>query len=317
MPFKTNSLLRVCLLACLVLSGFNLFAQKKISGKVISNADKQPLVGATVQVKGGKQAVPSNPDGTFVLDVPKENSVLHITAIGFDPIDISVAGKTDLGIISMAVANNALNEIVVTGYTVQRKKDITGAVAVVDVKNMKQIPSGSTETLLQGQAAGVQVISSGNPGQGADVRIRGIGSFGNNNPLYVIDGVQGSLHDINPNDIESVQILKDAGSAAIYGVAGANGVVIVTTKRGKSGKSVISYDGFVGTQRPKGGNPFHLLNSPELLTLTKTVDQRAGATSNLYGPNFVMPDYFYNSSGGPHVAQAGDPAVDPGSPGRA
>lgn len=311
MPFKTNSLLRACLLACLVLSGFNLLAQKKISGKVISNADKQPLIGATVQVKGGKAAVPSNADGSFVIDVPKENSVLHITAVGFDPIDISVAGKTDLGFISMSVANNALNEIIVTGYTVQRKKDITGAVAVVDVKNMKQIPNGSTETLLQGQAAGVQVIASGNPGQGADVRIRGIGSFGNNNPLYIIDGVQGSLHDINPNDIESVQILKDAGAAAIYGVAGANGVVIVTTRKGKSGKSVINYDGFVGTQRPKGGNPFHLLNSPELLTLTKTVDQRAGATSQLYGPSFTMPDYFYNSSAGPKVASAGDPAVDP------
>lgn len=313
MPFKTNGFARFGLvLAFLLLSSFCLFAQQTVTGKIIGSADKQPVPFATVQVKGERGATQSAADGTFSIHLAKNTGTLVISAVGFDTYTVPVNGS-NLGIITLTASASTLNDIVVTGYTAQKKKDITGAVAVVDVKSMTAVPNGSTENLLQGQAAGVQVIASGNPGQSADVRIRGIGSFGDNTPLYIIDGVQASLSNINPDDIESVQVLKDAGATAIYGVAGGNGVVIVTTKRGHSGKTVLNYDGYYGTQRPIGGNPFHLLSSPELLTLTKNVllAEPVPGTSQLYGPNFTMPDYFYGNSGGSHSAMAGDPAIAP------
>jgi TonB-dependent SusC/RagA subfamily outer membrane receptor len=140
-------------------------------------------------------------------------------------------------------AVNALNEVVVTGYTSQRKKDISGSVATVNVTAAKSVPSVSSESLLQGQAAGVNVITQGAPGAGAQVTIRGTSNFGNSSPLYVIDGLQATnMSNISPNDIESISVLKDAGAAAIYGVSGGNGVVLVTTKKGKQGKTTISYD---------------------------------------------------------------------------
>src|ERR1700744_6512781 len=132
MSFKTNSLLRACALAFLVFSGFTLFAQKKVTGKIISNLDKQPLIGATVQVKGTKVAVQTTADGTFVIDAG-DNATLVISSVGFDKQEIPVAGRASLGEISLAAANSALNEVVVTGYATQKKKDLTGAVSVVDL----------------------------------------------------------------------------------------------------------------------------------------------------------------------------------------
>ena len=169
------------------------------------------------------------------------------------------------------------------------------------------MPIGNSDQLLQGQAAGIQVISSGQPGAASQINVRGITSFGNNSPLYIIDGVQADLHDINPNDIESIQVLKDAGSAAIYGVQGANGVIVVTTKKGKSNSSTVSYDGYIGVQEPLSGNPLHLLNTPEMLELTHKV----GVPSTLYGPNWTIPDYIYanQASGVKGVGNEGDPAV--------
>src|SRR6476661_1125412 len=145
----------------------------------------------------------------------------------------------------MKARTSSIDEIVVTGYTAQKKKEITGAVSVVNVKEMKQMPAGTGEEALQGRASGITITTSGQPGAASDIRIRGFSGFGSNQPLIIVDGVRGDLHNINPSDIESVQVLKDA-SAAIYGVAGANGVIIVTTKKGRSGKAVVSYDGYYG-----------------------------------------------------------------------
>jgi TonB-dependent starch-binding outer membrane protein SusC len=308
---------RCVLVTVMLLLSCGLFAQRSITGRIINDADNQPIAGASVQVKGSRTATQTNAAGRFTLAVPGDNSILVITMIGFNPEEISVNGRTEMPDLRLKIVNSSLNEVVITGYTAERKKDIIGAVAIVDVKNMKAVPAGNPDQLLQGQASGVQVISSGMPGAAVQVNIRGITSFGNNTPLYVIDGVQADLHDINPADIESIQVLKDAGSAAIYGVQGSNGVVIVTTKKGRPGKMTLTYDGYYGTQRPLSGNPFHLLNSPELLNLTREVDQRDTLTSVLYGPNFVMPDYFYGAganfggAAGQYVAQAGDPAVAP------
>ena len=136
--------------------------------------------------------------------------------------------------ISMIALPNSLNEVVVTGYSAQRRKDITGAVAVVNVADLKSIPSSDATAQLQGKASGVSVVTTGIPGSSSKVRIRGLGSFNNNSPMYVVDGVQTfSINGLNPNDIESMQVLKDAGAASIYGTRASNGVIIITTKKAK------------------------------------------------------------------------------------
>ena len=183
--------------------------------------------------------------------------------------------------------------------------DITGSVAVVDVNAMKSIPTGSVEQALQGQAAGVTVISSGTPGGRNDIFIRGITSFGNSQPLVLVDGVQGSLTDLNINDIASIQVLKDAGAASIYGVRGSNGVIIITTKKGKSGQPTISLDSYYGDQHPAKGNVFNLLNSQDYATLFKQVNPGTILFAN------GLPDYTYAGPSSAGTAMEGDPAIDP------
>jgi TonB-dependent starch-binding outer membrane protein SusC len=235
--------------ALFLLISVSLFAQTTITGHVMSKSDSKPISGATVQVKGGKSATLTGQDGSFTLSTSQKVSALVITVVGYESQTVPVTGSS-VGDIMLAVSTTALNDVVVTGYTSQKRKDITGAVAIVNVNNMKEVPGTSAEALLQGQAAGVTVINSGAPGGGSNVHVRGVGSIGNVDPLYIIDGVQGDLQNMNMNDIESIQVLKDAGATAIYGIQGANGVVIVTTKKGRGGKATITYDGFVGTQRP-------------------------------------------------------------------
>ncbi|HVV04601.1 MAG TPA: carboxypeptidase-like regulatory domain-containing protein, partial [Puia sp.] len=185
MPFKTNALIRACIFLCLFLFTSQLFAQKKITGRVISNADKQPLLGATVEVKGKKTAAQTSADGTFTIEAA-DNSTLVISSVGFGKMEVPVGGRSDLGDITLTVSNTALNEIVVTGYTTQRKKDLTGAVSVVDLADARKQPVPDVVNMLQGQASGVSVVSSGAPGQAPVIRIRGFNSFGNNAPLYVV-----------------------------------------------------------------------------------------------------------------------------------
>ena len=314
MPFKTNVLARCCSIGLFLLFSCCLFAQKTVTGKVSSNADKQPIAGATIQVKGTKIATQTNSDGTFSISSPRDIGVLVITVVGFEALQVPVSGRQNIGEVGLATSTTSLNDVVVTGYTAQRKKDITGSVAIVDMKNMKAVPSGNPDAMLQGQAAGVNVITTGSPGGQSDIVIRGITTFGDNTPLVMIDGVAGSLHDINPNDIESIQVLKDAGAASIYGVRGANGVIVVTTKKGKNGRSMISYDGYYGTQRPLSGNVFHLLNAQELANALWTADRNSNQLTNgnpfstQYGngANPVLPDYIF-----PGGAKEGDSSVNP------
>jgi TonB-dependent starch-binding outer membrane protein SusC len=264
MPFKTNEACKSYGLAILtLLISFHLFAQTPVSitGRVTGKTDNQPIIGATVQLKGSKYATTTGADGTFALKVPALKGTLTITAIGFEAYNVPLAGNAVLGDITMNQSNSTLNDVIVTGYTAQKKKDITGAVSVVDIGDAKKIPSTSSEQLLQGQASGVTVVTSGAPGAPSAVFVRGVSNFGATSPLYVVDGAQVSdMSFINPNDIESISVLKDAGSAAIYGVSGGNGVVVITTKKGRQGKNTISYDAFFGTQRPLGGNVWHLMN---------------------------------------------------------
>jgi TonB-dependent starch-binding outer membrane protein SusC len=304
MPKKKNGLNKIsCLLMGFLMFSSAVFAQKTITGKVLSNANRQPLSGATVQVKGSLVATLTDSLGFFSIKVPKNNSVLEISSVGFLNREISVAGKTDLGEIPLTLSNSTLNEVVVTGYTTQRKGDITGSVSVVNVADMKQTPSGSTEALLQGQASGVTVFTTGQPGGAAVVQIRGITSSGNSAPLIIIDGVPESMHDINPNDIQSIQVLKDAGAAAIYGVRGSNGVIIITTKKG-AGRVKVSYDAYYGTQRPlsKGWD----LASPTQTGIAKwaqAFNDGLTASDPQYGsgPTPVLP-YYITPAGAPEGA---------------
>lgn len=330
MLFKTNSILRVCVLVCLALSSTSLFAQKKITGKVISGTDKQPLNGATVQVKGSKAATQTAADGSFAIDAG-DNSTLIISSVGFDKQEVPVAGRSLLGEITLAASNSSLNEVVVTGYAVQKKKDLTGAVSVVNLSEARKQPVSDVVDMLQGQASGVSVVGSGQPGQAPLIRIRGFNSFGNNTPLYVVDGVPTqNVNDLNTNDVASLQVLKDAGAASIYGSRASNGVIIITTKKG-TGKVKVSYDGYYGPQVPQGGNVWHMLNPTELGQLLFQVGQNYNLLNpatpqplgnNIYGFGAapVMPYWLVsgtangvvNTGGFPENSPAANPSLEDG-----
>ncbi|WP_462266155.1 SusC/RagA family TonB-linked outer membrane protein [Mucilaginibacter sp.] len=257
------------LFCCLLLS-MAASAQTRITGKVIGADDRQPVIGASVRLKGTTFGTVTDANGNFGISAAR-GQVLTISYIGYQSQDVTIGASTTLSV-TLATNQNSLNEVVVTGYTTQLKKDISGSVATVNVSAAKQLATASSDQLLQGQAAGVTVVTQGNPGSDAQVYIRGIGNFQNSQPLYVIDGVQtNSMRDINPNDIESISVLKDAVGTAQYGVSGGNGVVLITTKKGK-GKSTISYDAYYGTQRPLPGNPLNLLGADEFTSLLNLAD---------------------------------------------
>lgn len=270
----------------------------------VTDDNSQPLPGVNVIEKGTTNGTATDADGKFSLNVQNENSVLVFSFIGYTSQEVAVNGRTTIDV-TMAEDVQRLDEIVVVGYSSQAKKDITGAVAIVEMKALKSIPAGSAVQALQGQASGVNVISSGAPGRGSNIFIRGIGSFGNTQPLILVDGIQADLNNISADDIESIQVLKDAGAAAIYGVRGSNGVIVVTTKKGKSGQPTLTYDAYYGIQSLLPGDPFNKLNSQDFARLY-----------NVANPGNILfkdglPDFMYAGPGVIGTAMAGDPAVDP------
>lgn len=196
----------------------------------VTDATGSVLTGVSVIIKNSTKGTITNENGNFSIDVPNESAVLIFSFVGYQSKEITVGAVTRIDV-QLAEDDRLLEEVVVVGYSSQRKKDITGAVAIVDMKALKAIPAGSALQALQGQASGVNVINSGRPGAASTVFIRGISSFEDTKPLVIVDGVQSSLDNISANDVESMQVLKDAGAAAIYGVRGSNGVIIVTTKK--------------------------------------------------------------------------------------
>lgn len=283
----------------------NLPPPVRIQG-IVENLRGEPIQNVSVMIKGTNIGTTTDINGHFSITAPDNTNIdLVFSSVGYHTKTISVGNQTQL---QVTLENNAtaLNEVVVTtGYSSQRKKDITGAVSVVDVNAMKTIPTGSAEQALQGQASGVTVISSGAPGGRNDIFIRGVTSFGNSQPLVIIDGVQGSLTDLNVNDIASMQVLKDAGAASIYGVRGSNGVIVITTKKGKSGKPILSYDSYFGVQVPPKGNVFNLMNSQDYATLYSKVNP-----GNILFANGV-PDYTYAGPSSAGTASTGDSTIDP------
>jgi len=304
---------RFCLTLFLTFFALAAVSQKTVKGKVIG-PDAKPVFGATVAVKNTNVATTTEADGSYSITLPGNSNVLVFSFIGYDVSEVSATG--DQVDVVMKLQTTTLNEVVVTGYSAQRKKDITGAVTVVNVAQMKTQPSTDAASQLQGRASGVTVVQNGIPGAGATVRIRGLGSFNNNSPLYVIDGVQsGSISGLNPNDIESMQVLKDAASGSIYGVRGSNGVIIVTTKKGKKRGVSVTYDMYYGVQQP--GEGFDLLNAQEEANLLFLAKKNSGAatTGSVFGNGTtpVLPDYiFYTGAPNNGVPiMAGNPGVDP------
>jgi TonB-linked SusC/RagA family outer membrane protein len=301
------------------------FAQKTISGKV-TNGQNQAVIGATVQVKGTTDATQTNSEGIFSIRIPGGKSVLLVTFVGLEPQEVPVDDTKSTVNINLKDAVSTLTDVVVTGYTSQAKKDITGSVAVVNVKELVANPGSNIQSLLQGKAAGVTVGTSGIPGAGANVRIHGYSTFGNNEPLYVVDGARVSaITELNPNDIETMQVLKDASAASIYGSAAAGGVIIITTKRGKVGRPKITYDTYYGWQNfdkrldlmntKEYGDYLYLLakNSNNLVNGEFKHGQYAGPTGSSASP--IIPDYIYAGGGQPGGISggvaAGNPAADP------
>ncbi len=245
----------------------------RLSGVVVSETG-ETLIGVNVLVEGTNVGTITDMDGKFSIDAGKSSARLTITYIGY--VSQSIAASTNVSLkVILKESAKQLDEVVVVAYGTQRKKDLTGAISAVDVKEMKKIQSPNIGQALQGQVPGVSVSTSGAPGSSADIRIRGVGSFSNVGPLYVVDGLilDGPQREFNVNDIESMQVLKDASATSLYGARGANGVILITTKKGKDGPTRIDVSANFGVQEI--ANRIEMMNSIEFLRLNRLAYQNA------------------------------------------
>jgi TonB-linked SusC/RagA family outer membrane protein len=262
LKLRKNSFVKWLCAGILIFTAQGLLAQQSVSGKVTDAANGQGVPGANVVVKGTTTGAITDLEGNYTISVTGPDAVLVFSYIGYLAQEIPVAGLTRIDV-ELREDIQALDEVVVIGYGTVKKQDLTGSVAVVTAEDLSRTPTSNLASAIQGRAAGVLVTQSGKPGSGPTIRIRGIGSINQSpDPLYVIDGVVGGgIGDINPNDIESFQVLKDASASAIYGADGANGVVIVTTKRGKAGKPRVTFSAYGSLNLPP--EQFELMNADQ------------------------------------------------------
>ena len=223
--------------------------ERTITGIVLDAETSEPLIGVTVRAPKSGSGVTTDLNGKFVVRVQPNDSTLSFSYIGYSPRHVNVVGKNRLNV-SLSEMANTVGEVVAVGYGIQKKEDLTGAISVVDMKEVNKLSASTLSHALQGQVAGVDVTSfSGSPGSGISVRVRGIGTLNDSDPLFVVDGMMvGDINFLNTADIESVQVLKDASATAIYGSRGANGVIIITTKKGIAGKATINFSAYYGIQ---------------------------------------------------------------------
>src|SRR5216110_2317113 len=310
--------------------------QIEVSGRVTA-PDGERIRGASVRIRGTTTSAVTDDEGKYSLTAPGD-AVLVFNRIGYRGVGVSVGGRTTIDVV-MERAVTVLPEVVVTGYTTQKRADITGAVATVDVAGIQQQTSTSVLQRLDGQVSGVTVEAGGSPGSRTTVRIRGVSSFQNNDPLYIVDGtpVQDTyLNWLNPSEIGSIQVLKDASAASIYGSRASNGVVIIETRRGRPGPRRISLDVRSGVATPTHGmDDILTLNALDYFKVVKTSYENAGTAvpTNIYGDpnNPTVPAYIWPNDGkgqscsaaGPTCTTVVDPAtykypstlIMPGSPG--
>ena len=260
---------------------FGTLSAKPISGKVTSATDGEPLIGATIQVRGDKNGVVTDFDGNYTIQA-EQDQTLVFSYVGYLTKTVKVGAASTIDV-ALDEDRQSLDEVVVIGYGVQKKKLVTGATVQVKGENVAKLNTTNPLQALQGQTPGMTIISeSGQPGEGLKVNIRGLGTTGSSGPLYIIDGVRGDISTLNPADIESIDVLKDAASAAIYGSQSANGVVLVTTKSGKEGRAVVSFDGYYGWQwAPRKTK---MLNAKQYMTIMDEQNiNSGGAPYDWYG----------------------------------
>ncbi|MBP1674230.1 MAG: TonB-dependent receptor, partial [Bacteroidetes bacterium] len=236
-------LLKVFMLLLLFIAGTaGAYAQRTVTGTVVDE-NKVPVAGANVVVKGTQVGAITDALGKYSIAVPSAGNTLVISFIGYTSQEVPI-GTSSVINVTLQTESLALDEIVVVGYSTQRRADVTGAISSVSSERITALPAGNLDQTLQGRAAGLVVISNGAPGFGATIRVRGISTVNDANPLFVVDGVVATtINNLNPSDIERIEVLKDASTAAIYGSLGSNGVIMVTTKKGKAGKVTVDFEG--------------------------------------------------------------------------
>ncbi len=269
-----------------------------VSGTVAAPDDGEGLPGVTVMEKGTTHGVSTDIDGKYTIEVSSPSAVLVYSMLGMVTQEKPVKGTSEINL-TLKADEKMLEEVVVTGYTSQRKADLTGAVSVVSVADMMTEAENNPIKALQGRVAGVEITSDGNPSGSATVRIRGISSLeSSKDPLYVIDGIptNGGMHELNSNDIESIQVLKDASSASIYGSRAANGVVIITTKKGEKGKVKVNFDSYI--TQSWYDKKLQVLNSKEYgeALWLSNVNSGSNPNANTIGYQF---DWGYDANGNP------------------
>jgi TonB-dependent SusC/RagA subfamily outer membrane receptor len=272
--------------------------ERTISGRVIAGGE--PLPGVNIFIQGTTVGTISDLDGSYKLTVPGPDAILIFSSIGYKTQQVTVGNQTTIDI-TLEEDVTALGEVVVTGYTIDTKRETVGAISSIKPQDLTVIPSGNVEQQLQGRAAGVTVVTNGQPGTTSQIRVRGFGSFGGNAPLYIVDGVPTTTTEfLNPDDIETTTILKDASTASIYGSRAANGVIVYTTRRGAKNKGLqVHYDGMFGFTTPGQGQ--QMMNPQDFAEWTwKMFDNTAlqNKTTPAYDhPQFgngsqpVIPDY--------------------------
>ncbi len=283
-----NMQLKKCIafLGCLILSLSAAAQNISVSGTVTDADTGEALIGVTVQVKGKTIGTSTDLDGNYTLSVPAD-AALTFTYVGYNPITESISGRSTINV-AMNISAEMMDEVIVVGYQSLKKSDVSGAVSNVGNKELTALPLSSTEQALQGRVAGVQVsTATGAPGSDVSVRIRGVGSiYSDNSPLYIVDGIPSTtgLNNISPSDIETISVLKDASAAAIYGSRATNGVVLITTKKGKAGKASVSYNGTVGFQQAI--NLVKMANTSEYVKIYNeaTAADNVGVISSLQRP---------------------------------
>ncbi|WP_235295835.1 SusC/RagA family TonB-linked outer membrane protein [Portibacter marinus] len=300
---KTLSKAKYVFVFAFLLIGQLVVAQNRTVSGQITDADGLGLPGVSIIEVGTNNGTITDIDGNYSISV-EDGASLQYSYIGYATETVLVGDQSTIDVVMVGDAK-VLDEVVVTGYSSQSKKNITGAVSSVEVEEITDLPVNSAEQALQGRAAGVNVTSSGQPGSGTSVRIRGYGTIGNNEPLYIIDGVPSKrgIGDINPNDIKSIQVLKDASAASIYGARAGNGVVIVTTKNGSvDGKSKITVDLNYGLQSVS--NLPELMNPQQLADYIWELQKNAGLTPShgQYGNGAtpVIPDFINGDPNQPY-----------------
>jgi TonB-dependent SusC/RagA subfamily outer membrane receptor len=283
----------------LFLTVFSAIAQERRVTGVVSDPAGTGIPGATILIKGTQIGSNTDAEGRFAVNARSDKDVLVISFVGYKTKEITVGNQSVIDV-KMEDDVSALEEVVVTGYTTDKRRETSGSVALVKAKDLTAVPSGNVEQQLQGRVAGVTVITNGQPGTNSQIRVRGFGSFEANEPLYIVDGVPvGSTDFLNPDDIDQTTVLKDAAAASIYGARAAAGVVVYTTKKGtRNRKLSVTYDGLVGFTTPGSGQK--MMNPTDFADWTWNAFRNSGwkpGDKNWTHPQFgtgatpVIPDY--------------------------